>query len=233
MKTPDNLLITGGINHDFDDAAQALKDVLSQSNITSIIVNDIDEAFQLLSEQSFELVTMFTLRWRMLDDDKYIPFRAQWAYEISAQDQLALTRHVEQGGGLLGLHTASICFDTWHDWPALLGARWKWGSTFHPAPAPFTVTNINAHHPTTRSLADFIVVDEIYHNIEAAPHAEPLFAARSEQDNSMQTLAWASEYGQGRVVYDALCHDRASIEAAGHATFLQQAARWASGRQGN
>lgn len=230
LQTPaNNLLITGGINHDFDDAALALSDVLSEVNVKSTIVDDIDAAFRLLSEQSFDLVTLFTLRWRMLDDDKYIPFREQWAFEISESDQQLLTRLVEQGGGLLGLHTAAICFDTWPGWFDLLGARWQWGSTFHPPPAPLTVTHINASHATTQGLEDFVVVDEIYHNVEAAPHAQALFSARSEADDSLQTLAWASEYGQGRVVYNALCHDRASIEANGHARFLQQAARWAIG----
>tara|TARA_B100000809_G_scaffold254147_1_gene290998 strand:+ start:659 stop:985 length:327 start_codon:yes stop_codon:yes gene_type:complete len=78
-----NLILTGGINHDFIDTAKAPDEVQAATGIQSEVFADIDEGFDALDQQPYNLVTMFALRWRMLDADKYIPFRDEWAYEIS------------------------------------------------------------------------------------------------------------------------------------------------------
>ena len=142
-----NLILTGGINHDFVDTADAIAEVLAEENIESIVTDDLSDGFAQLDKADFDLVTVFTLRWRMLDDDKYIPHRTEWAYEINERDRQLLTAHIARGGGLLGLHTASICFDTWPEWPALLGAEWVWQQTFHPPPAVLHVIFISTYMP--------------------------------------------------------------------------------------
>jgi type 1 glutamine amidotransferase len=225
-----NLIITGGINHDFDDSTAAVSEVLEGAGFESSICTDIDAAFDMINQHQYDLVTLNTLRWRMLDDDKYIPDRKQWAYEIGSRERQILGAHLREGGGLLGLHTAAICFDTWDEWPDLLGAKWIWGKSFHPPPNTIHVSNVNPHHPTTHGLGDFDIVDEIYHYIRPAPNAEPLFSTTSPEDGSEQTLAWAQQVGAGRAIYDSLGHDRASVTVQGHAQFLQNAALWCCGQ---
>lgn len=227
-----NLILTGGINHDFDDTSAALAEVLGQAGIQSTIYSDFDKGFAELGSQKFDLVTLFALRWRMLDNDKYIPHREEWAYEISETDRTNLKQHIASGGGMLGLHTAAICFDTWEQWPALLGAQWSWGDTFHPPPESFEVQISNADHPSTNGLAAFTVTDEIYHNLKPEPASTALISTNSGQDDSNQILGWANEANGGRVIYNALGHDRQSVTAPGHAQFLQQAARWCCGENG-
>ena len=84
-------------------------------------------------------------------------------------------------------------------------------------------------HPATDDLTSFDIVDEIYHNLVAEPGTTPLLAADSSEDGSRQILAWAQQYRSGRVIYDAMGHDRASVKTTSHAQFLQQAARWCAG----
>lgn len=223
-----NLILTGGINHDFDDSANALADVLSEAGIDSEIFSDFDRGLEAIAD-GFDLVTVFALRWRMLDDDKYIPFRDEWAYEISDRHRTLLTEHVRQGGGLFGLHTAAICFDTWADWHQLLGAKWVWGESFHPEPASLDIITLESGHAATKGLDSFSVTDELYYNIQPADGAAALLQTRSTEDDTTQTLAWANNFGEGRTVYSALAHDRESIEAIGHKAFLKQAAQWCAG----
>ena len=229
--TRSNLILTGGINHDFDDAARALMEVLENAGFKSEVQGDINEGLRALADGRFDLLTMFTLRWRMLDDDKYIPFREEWAFELSARQQQVIREHLGRGAGLLGLHTASICFDTWPDWADILGVRWVWGETWHPLPADIAVQTSGLNHPVINDLEPFHVRDEIYHHLQPSPAALPLLQAMSADDGSLQTLAWAKDFGTARVIYDSLGHDRASITAAGHAEFLQRAARWCTGER--
>jgi len=224
-----NLILTGGINHNFIDTAKALNDVLAVAGIQSEVFLDINEGFDALDQQPYDLVTVFALRWRMLDDDKYIPFRNEWAYEISDRDQKNLTHHLGKSRGLLGLHTAAICFDTWPQWKELLGVSWQWGTTFHPPPETFSVSTTDITHPSTQGLGSFAVTDEIYHNLKPSEASKPLLETGYGQDDSTQTLAWANEESGGRVVYNAMAHDRDSVSTDGHALFLQQAALWCAG----
>ena len=65
-----NLILTGGINHDFVDTAHAIVDVLADAQFRSTVIDDLSEGFELLASTKFDLITLFALRWRMLDDDK-------------------------------------------------------------------------------------------------------------------------------------------------------------------
>ena len=215
-----NLIITGGINHPFDVSAAALARVLGAVGIESSITEDVDAGLVAVGRREYSLVTIYTLRWRMLDDEKYAPFRDRWAYTIDAAGRSAIEQHVHGGGALLGLHTASLCFDTWPGWRDLLGAAWRWGRSFHPPLASLTVRPDTATHPITLGLPAFDLIDEIYHYLDTSADAQPLLWAGD------QPVAWARE-AAGRVVYDALGHDAASLEQSDHARFLQRAALWA------
>ena len=223
-----NIILTGGINHDFDDMAAALSEVLAESDFYSEVFSNIDDGFQRINDAKFDLITLFTLRWRMLDDDKYMPDRQQWAYEISERDRRNLQQHVTAGGGLLAMHTTAICFDTWPAFSKLIGGKWAWGKTFHPPPANIKV-NVYDNHPFSVLLEDFSVTDEVYHNLHMETDSLPLLTTNTSNDGSNQLLAWANHVGSGRVVYDSLGHDRQSICEPGHAKFLQTAANWCCG----
>ena len=92
-----NLILTGGINHDFSTASNALAEELMKSDIHSEVYSDLPAGLAELNRRSFDLLTVFALRWRMLDDQKYEPFREEWAYEIKERDKKMRERYAAQG----------------------------------------------------------------------------------------------------------------------------------------
>lgn len=225
-----NLILTGGIFHPFEESSAALAEVLEAVDVRSTITLDIEGGLRALGQGAYDLLTVNALRWTMTQHEKYEPYRAEWAFELSPEGQDALTRHVGRGGGLIALHTASICFDTWKDWATILGGAWVWPRSHHPPKGPVSVTFRPIRQPIVWGLPRMALEDEIYHALRREPGAVTLAAGRVEPDGEMQPVAWAHAFGDGRVVYDALGHDGASIREATHAQFLRRAALWALGR---
>jgi uncharacterized protein len=228
-----NLILTGGIGHPFDDAAPALRDVLAEAGIASEITTDIEGGIAALGDGGFALVTVYALRWRMEGSEKYAPHRPAWAFSLSLAARQSLIGHVDSGGGLLGIHTASICFDDWPQWRDLLGGTWQWGRSFHPALGPVDVRKTAVRHVVTEGVSDFrLARDEVYGELAISRDVAPLLVASAVPDPAGDPKAWwpvfwVRQVGLGRVVYDALGHDRKSLEHPDHRRLIKQSALWA------
>ena len=170
--------------------------------------------------------TLNALRWTMTTGDKYEPYRDQWAYSLSPLTRNALTTFVERGGALLGIHTASICFDDWDDWYALLGGQWQWGTSFHPPAGPVTARATRTPHWITEDVSPFTVNDEVYHHLRLAEDVDPLVVGSAEDGDGEQPVLWAREVGAGRVVYNALGHDETSMQQRDHRQLMQRSILW-------
>lgn len=221
-----NLILHGGIYHDFAAGAQAIAEALAPLGIRSETETDVERAFARLDAGGIDLLTVYALRWRMLDHEKYEPFRAEYAMSVSPEGRRALEDFVRGGGALLALHTASICFDDWPGWGEVLGARWRWGQSFHPPAQSVRVHVEDADHPVCTGLADFEVEDEIFHDLEPTDAIHALLSARATPGGAPQPMLWARHHGAGRVVYDALGHTVSSISHPSHCRLLQQSAVW-------
>jgi type 1 glutamine amidotransferase len=220
-----NVLLTGGIYHPFAETSAALVALYAELGVESVVTENVAEAVAEL--QYADLFTINALRWRMENDDKYAPHRARWAFELPEAAASQIENFVESGGGLLAMHTASICFDTWYGYRQLLGGRWRWGKTFHPELGPVEV-QVVAEHPVTDELSSFELADEVYHDLEVAADAEVLMEARVP-GSDWQTVAWCREWGEGRVVYDALGHGSESLACTPHRRLLRQSMLWLMG----
>ena len=215
-----NLILSGGIQHDFPPAALALQACLDAADVQSTITEDMDAAWAGIAAGEWDLITLHALRWRMTQHDKYAPHRDRWAYAIPQAGRDALWSHVQRGGGLLGVHTAALCFDTWDDWGQLLGVNWRWGESFHPELGVIRVTPTATAHPLTHGITEFETVDEVYHGLRVCTDEPALL------ESLQQPLLWAHAQGRGRVVYDALGHDAQAITQREHATLLRRSAAW-------
>ncbi len=225
-----NLILTGGIFHPFETAAPALGDILSQQGITSEITEDIEGGLEDLAGGKFDMLTVYALRWRMLGNAKYDEFRDQWAYSPSVQARRTIIDHVSGGGGLLGMHTAAICFDDWPEWGQILGATWVWGQSGHPPYGPATTRIEDASNPFVAGLEDFTLADEVYSNMKMEADVEPIMSATADQENpAWQPVLWRRHWHGGRVAFDGLGHDAAALTHPTHRKILARAARWVCG----
>ncbi len=230
------LVLTGGPDHahDFDATGEALADILRDAGNQVDVVDDPDRAAHRLSDpdggSGYDALVVNALRWRMLGD-KYDPWREQWGYTTSELTRQAITEFVARGGGLVGNHTASICFDDWPQWGDVLGGAWNWDRSSHPPPGEVRIT-VERTHPVVDGLAPgFELVDEIYGDLDMRPRVTTLATAPRSPDDDPQPVVWVHDYGRGRVVYDAFGHDVASLTDAHHARLLRQAVEWVCERE--
>ena len=219
-----NLIIVGGIFHDFQASAEALANVLAPLGIESRIEADLDAGLESLAERPVDLLTVNALRWEMIGE-KYDPYRESEAYSPPGKTKMAFEAHLQRGGALLGIHTASICFSDWPEWGSLLGGRWVWGNSWHPPPEAITVTpnedGALAHLPP------FEVQDELYTDLLLEPGAQVLAHGLCATVPTPQPIVWSHTVGAGRVIYDALGHDSQSIYHSPHAQLLCETVKWA------
>lgn len=230
-----NLLIAGGVGHPAEVTAKAIGEVLTPHGIVTDLEEDILRGCERLAQGSYDLLTVSALRWRMLEP-RFEPQRERWALSMPQPAREAIRAHLRQGGGLLALHTASICFDDWPEWGEILGARWVWGQSGHP---PYGGTEIRFDRdrdaPLVAGLTDFACRDEVYQRLWLAPDVRPLAHARCPDapDPTWRDWApvlWERHWQGGRVVYDALGHDAASLDHPVHRELIARAALHALGR---
>ncbi len=212
-----NLILSGGIFHPFAETSASIAGHLEDLGVTSTVV-DVRAGFEALENERFDLVTVNALSWSMTQAEKYQPYRADYAFAPSDVQRQALHRHIAEGGGLLGLHTAAICFDTWAEWPDILGVGWIWGRSHHPPPGYVTVSGADG---------DFDVWDELYCDMDLAPDTQVLATGRTAGIDDAQPILTVT----GRSAYLALGHDLTATANAGYRRLLHRAAVLALGRE--
>ncbi|HLI16246.1 MAG TPA: ThuA domain-containing protein [Acidimicrobiales bacterium] len=219
-----NLLLSGGFGHDFAATSAEVAGILEQVGVVSEVVEDVEAgAAALAGEGRYDLLTVNALRWRMLDE-RYAAARERLAFSPSPAARDAIRAFVAGGGGLLALHSATICFDDWPEWGDILGAAWRWGRSSHPPVASAIVHVVTGSHPIVEGLSDFEIVDEIYGFLDVRPDVVALLT--SAHGGAQHPLVWARRYGAGRVVYDALGHDTRSYAHPAQRAIVSRAAAW-------
>jgi type 1 glutamine amidotransferase len=221
-----NLLLSGGVGHDFAATSAAIAATLRECGIETTIAT---EPAQALSELRRPEDAADRPRWHLLTVNALHGSRRNVpVWSLAPADAAVLEHFVTSGGGLLAIHTAVICFEGDPTWRRLCGAAWDWETSSHPPidEVSVAVTEAGSDHPITTQLDDFSVVDEVYTDLDREPGIVPLLT--SAWAGRAHPLLWAREVGRGRVVTDLLGHGLESIEHPTHRTLLCRAAAWAA-----
>lgn len=143
------------------------------------------------------------------------------AFESEAQKQ-AFVSYIRNGGGFVGIHSASGSERQWPWFWAMLGGKF----VRHPKFQKFTIRVIDQKHPATTSLGDtWQWEDECYYLDHLNPDIHILLAAdlTSIEDPDKDKypgktfgdyfpLAWCHEFEGGRQFYTALGHESRHYE---------------------
>lgn len=226
------LVLAGGSPHAHDFAAcgEALVDIVTAAGHEVMSVSDPDDAARHLSD-GYDALVIDGLWWRMLGE-AYDTWRAEHAYTPPDSTREALAGHVERGGGLVAMHTTTICFDDWPAWGDVVGGSWRWGVSSHPPLGPVVATVVTDHPITATMVTDgggrgtLTLTDEVYGDLDLRDGIEVVMTARRTPDDAEQPVVWTHRYGNGRVVYDGFGHDAASIRDPGHRALLERALAW-------
>jgi len=159
---------------------------------------------------------------------------------LDETQKAALVRFLEDGGAIVGIHSAT---DTFHDWPWYVAAI---GGTFdgHPWHEEVFVLIHDADHPATRHLVDeasedgrppsFAIHDEIYQFKSLNPRRRTLLSldtarvTHSVEDDRAYPLAWTLEVEKGRVFYTAFGHEESVWNDERFRQHLLGGIRWAA-----
>jgi hypothetical protein len=225
------VVLSGGLTHDFPATTSCLTALLGEQGLAAEVHTDVEAAFRALPGAG--LLVVNALRFTMTGPgtpERYRRLAGAEGVGPSAAARAALTTHLRGGGGLLGLHTASICFDDWPEWGDALGGAWNWGRSIHPPLGPPVPVAVTAGHPLVDGVDGFTIVDEVYGDLDLRPGVTGLLsAAQPGRPGPAQPLLWAHDHGGGRVVYDALGHHPASYQVPAHAEIVRRAIRWTAG----
>ena len=80
-------------------------------------------------------------------------------------------------------------------------------------------------------MRDFRADDELYICLMGDRPVDLLATAHSKLSGKDEPMAFAFEYGKGRVFHTPLGHDVSAIEMPGVAELLRRGCLWAAGRQ--
>jgi uncharacterized protein len=153
---------------------------------------------------------------------------------LEDQQKAELAEFVRSGKGLVAAHTGLTALDSWPEFAEIIGA--KYGG--HPISGPGRVINEQPSFPAVRHLpAMFDFSDEFYlpqglsrDKVDVLLRLDTSTVEREGLTPGMDyPLAWAKNYGQGRVFYSSFSHAAETWDRRDVQTMYFEAIQWALG----
>jgi type 1 glutamine amidotransferase len=147
---------------------------------------------------------------------------------ITEEQGTAVKDFVTAGGGFYAVHNSSHVSLSSKNYREVMGGAY----IGHPALRPFRVRVVNAEHPITRGIQEFMVNDEQHF---VAYDKDPKYVLLESEnvdgldyeDHGKKSVAgWAYEYGKGRVVFTAVGHTNHAMWVPAHFELQKRAVRW-------
>jgi Trehalose utilisation len=147
---------------------------------------------------------------------------------ITEEQGAAVKDFVTAGGGFYSVHNNSHVSLSSRNYRDVMGGAY----IGHPALRPFLVRVVNAVHPITRGIQDFMVNDEQHFVTYDKDQKYVLLESENvdgleyETHGKKSLAGWAYEYGKGRVVFTAVGHTNHAMWIPAHLEIQRRAVRW-------
>ncbi len=229
------LILSGQNNHNWRVTTPYLEQLLTQSGRFDVRLEEEPAGITAATLAGYDLIVV----------DYQGPRWGQAA-------ERAVTDFVSSGKGLVVVHGSSYAFSgldilgpghvktgriepPWPEWARMVGGTWAGNppQTFHAPRHLFNVKFTDPGHPIVRGLnGGFQTLDELYHGMRFLPGAHPIATAYDDPaiggTGKEEPLLVTVNYGQGRVFYTALGHEKPGMQEAGFAITFVRGAEWAA-----
>jgi glucose/arabinose dehydrogenase/type 1 glutamine amidotransferase len=132
---------------------------------------------------------------------------------LAGNQEIALERYIQAGGGFVGIHAAADAEYDWNWYVKMIGASFK----SHPANQEATLIINDKNHPSTDSLpATWTRTDEWYNFKNLNPDVKVLISIdeksyKGGENGDKHPMAWYHNFDGGRVFYTELGHTNESF----------------------
>lgn len=174
------------------------------------MTSDLD-AFSSLSNAKYSAVVVYT---------------TGFVKDLTKKREKGLIDFVKNGGGFVGIHSASDSFRGSKSYIEMLGSEFL----THPEHQEFKVSIVEKNHYLTQRVPDFTVYDEMYH-LQKFDAGKVTMLACTTWQGMTKPMAYVKPYGKGRVTYIANGH---TAQAWSHPEFkklLMRAVAWGVGEE--
>jgi len=197
------------------------------------------------------------LQVRIVEDPHFLDSSALHRYDVvvlhfmnweqpapGAEARSNLREFVHGGKGMFIVHFACGAFQDWPEFRDLAGRVWDPKLRGHDPRGPFRVNitdpvrnplrasisnGADVNHPITQGMQSFETDDELYTCLVGDRAVKVLATARSKVDGKEYPMAFAFNYGKGRVFHSPLGHDVKAITNPNVAELFRRGCAWAAG----
>jgi cytochrome c551/c552 len=164
---------------------------------------------------------------------------------LTAASKSAFIDFIDNGGGLILVHFANGAFhyslpmagdSDWPEYRKLVRRVWNHAGpeqarSAHDPFKPMSVRPTKLKHEITKGLASFKLTDELYFSQHGDEAIDPLITAKSAMTKKDEPLAWAYDFGRGRVFQTLLGHSEQTYDAFEPREMLRRAVAWSAKRE--
>jgi uncharacterized protein len=146
-----------------------------------------------------------------------------------------MIRFFSEGAPAVFLHHSLLSYRQWDHFKEIIGGRYynksplitEKGDTLQSVyqhDVHYKVQVVNPHHPITRGVCDFEILDEVYNHYFVKDDVEVLLT--TDHPLSGRKLGWINTYEKSRVVYLINGHGATAYSNTNFRKILQNAIRW-------
>ncbi|MBI4662274.1 MAG: ThuA domain-containing protein [Verrucomicrobia bacterium] len=216
-KTKARVLLVTGVDypgHLWKQTAPVLAEILRKDPRLGVTVIEDPHLLDSAAIRAYDAILLHFMNWE-------VPAPGEAAREN-------LRSLVESGKGLMLVHFACGAWQDWPEFRKLAGRVWDPKLRGHDPRGPFRVEIADPDHPITNKQEPFETDDELYTCLTGDAPIRVVAKARSKVDGKDYPMAFALNYGRGRVFHTVLGHDVKAMSQPGVANLFRRGCAWAA-----